>query len=44
MLLATVSLNSTTCWLTSEIWSRSEASVSSRMSMPSTRMRPAVGS
>ena len=38
---ATVPESSTESWLTTAIWSRSEASVSERMSWPSSRIRPA---
>ena len=44
MFSATVAESSTNSWLTTAIWSRSEARVSERMSWPSIRMRPAVGS
>jgi len=40
----TVSLNSTVSWLTMPVSARSERRVICRVSMPSTRMRPAVGS
>ena len=40
MFCATVPVSSTDSWLTTAIWSRSEASVSERMSWPSSRMRP----
>ena len=44
MLFRTVSLNSTVSWLTMPVSARSDASVMSRVSTPSNRMRPAVGS
>ena len=44
MLLRTVSLKSTVSWLTMPISARSEARRISRVSTPSSRTRPAVGS
>jgi hypothetical protein len=44
MLLRTVSLNSTVSWLTIPVRPRSDASLISRVSTPSSRMTPDVGS